>query len=297
MHFLTINHAPTTGKSIRKGFTLVELLVAMVIFGILAGGIMQVIIVGTRSASDQATRIDVQQNMRAANVILPAEIRALDAAEGDIKAMGANTLTIRAMRQLAIICTAPVLGGALAGLTIVVRSPLYSSQRAFQANDSIFVWYEGDVSTRNDDGWVPGKVTAVLPQNCTDGTAGVKLTSTLTIAAPKTNTAGYIPLGSPIWGFETVTYATALGADGRYYLNLTNSSGTAPVLGPLPDAQGVTFTYYDANGAVTAVPANVRQIGLTVREQSLAQIRKGSTTGYAVDSLSTRITLRNNPRF
>ena len=230
-------------------------------------------------------------------MILPAEIRALDAVDGDIKAMAANSLTIRAMRQLGIICTAPVLGGALAGLSIVVRSPLYSSQRAFQANDSIFVFYEGDVSTRNDDGWVPGQVTAVLAQNCADGTAGVKLTSTLTIAAPKTNSAGNIPLGSPVWGFEPVTYATALAADGRYYLNLTTPSGTAPVIGPLPDGQGVTFTYYDANGAITAVPANVRQIGLAIREQSLTRIRKGSTTGYAVDSLSTRITLRNNPRF
>jgi hypothetical protein len=271
----------------------------MVIFGLIAGGVMQVIITSTRASSDQNQRIDVQQNMRAANAILPAELRQLDAADGDIKAMSANSITIRAMRQLAIICTAPVTGGVLTGLIIVVRSPLYSAQRAFANGDSLFVWYEGDVGSRNDDGWIPALITAApVAQNCTDGTPGIKLIATIGLVAPKLNVASVIPNGSPVWGFESATYGTGLSAtDNRYYLNLTNASGTTPLLGPLPNAAGVTFTYYDAAGAVTAVPANVRQIDLTVRSQSLNRIKKGSTTAYAVDSLSTRITLRNNPRF
>jgi hypothetical protein len=145
---------------------------------------------------------------------------------------------------------------------------------------------------------MPAQVTAIpAAQNCTDGTAGIGLVVTLGLTAPKINRAAVIPLGAPLWGFEGVSYATGAGSDGRYYLNYTTSQGTAPVIGPLPDANGVTFTYYDANGAVTATPASVRQIGLSVRSQSVNRIRKGSTTGYAVDSLSTRITLRNNPRF
>jgi hypothetical protein len=202
------------------------------------------------------------------------------------------------MRQLAIICTAPVTGAGLAGLTVVVRSPLYSSQRAFASGDSLFIWYEGDVGSRNDDGWVPAVITAApVAQNCTDGTAGIRLIATLGIVAPKLNKANVIPNGSPVWGFETVTYSTAVAADGRYYLNLASPAGTVAILGPLPDAGGVTFTYYDAAQVVTAIPANVRQIGLNVRSQSVNRIRKGATTAYAVDSLSTRITLRNNPRF
>ena len=88
-----------------------------------------------------------------------------------------------------------------------------------------------------------------------------------------------------------------LATAGLSSMNYTTSAGTAQVIGPLPDANGVTFTYYDAAGVVTANPLLVRQIGLSVRSQSMNRIRKGSTTGYAVDSLSTRITLRNNPRF
>lgn len=294
----SLNRLRARRPSARTGFTLIELLVAMAIFGLLAGGIMQVIITSQRSSSDQAQRIDMQQNIRAANAILPAEIRALDAVDGDIKAMGATSITFRAMRQLGIICTLPITGGVLVGVNIVVRNPLYSSQRPFAANDSVWIWYEGDVGSRSDDGWIPGLVTAVAALPCADASAGYKLTTNLTIGLPKVNLANVIPSGSPVWGFETVTYATAVAADGRFYLNVTLPGQAAtPVLGPLPDVNGVTFTYYDVNGNVTAVPTAVRQIGLTVREQSANRIRKGSTTAYAVDSLSTRITLRNNPRF
>lgn len=293
----------TRAKGARFGFTLIELLVAMVIFGVVAGAVVNVMIVSNRSTSDQAQRIDMQQNIRAANAILPAEIRQLNAVDGDIKAMSTTSLTIRATRQLAITCTAPVTGGALtAGIlnaaTMVVRSPLYSAQRAFAANDSIWVWYEGDVGSRSDDGWLPGKVTVVGAQNCTDGSAGILLTVNLGgLTPPRFNVANVVPNGSPVFGFETVTYQTAVASDSRYYLNMTTPAGTAPVLGPLPDVNGVNFAYYDANGVVTATPSLVRQIGLSVREQSVNRIRKGTTTAYAVDSLLTRVTLRNNPRF
>lgn len=299
MRVLELKSSGTRGEVARHGFTLIELLVAMVIFGLVAGGVMQVIISSQRASADQAQRIDMQQNMRAANAILPSEIRALNAVDGDIQTMTANSLTIRGIRQLAIICTPPVTGGVLTGLTLVVRHPLYSSQRAFAQGDSLWIWYEGDVGVRSDDGWIPGLLTlAPVAQNCTDGTPGVRLTATISIAAPKFNLASVVPNGSPVWGFESgVNYATGLGADGRYYLNLTSSQGTARVIGPLPDANGVTFTYYDAAGAVTATPTFVRQIGLSIRSQSVNRIKKGATTAYAVDSLSTRITLRNNPRF
>ncbi len=292
------NRHRVRANSTRAGFTLIELLVAIVIFGIVATAVVKVVTASQRSSVDQAQRIDMQQNIRAGQALLPSELRQLDAADGDIKAMSANSITIRANRQLGIICTAPVLGGGLIGLITVLRSPLYSSQRPFAVNDSAWIWYEGNVTTRADDGWVPALVTAApVAQNCPDGTAGIKLVGTIGLGG-RPNTAGNITVGAPVWGFETVTYGTGAGSDGRYYLNMTTEGGTAqPVLGPLPDAAGVAFTYYDANGAITANPLLVAQIGLMIREQSVNRIHKGTTTAYAVDSLATRITLRNNPRY
>lgn len=281
-----------------SGFTLIELLVSIVVFGIVAGGVVSAIIGAQRSSLAQAQRIDLQQNLRAAAVALPAELRSLDAADGDIKAMSANSITIRAMRQLAIICTAPAMGGVLTGRLITVRTPIYSASRNFIVGDSIFIWYEGDAMARSDDGWLLGSVTAVAVQNCTDGTPGQRLTADLAaLVLPKVNKANAVPNGAPLRGFETVTYSTGTGADGRWYLNFQDANGTQPLLGPLTGSAGLAFDYYNAAGAVTAVPAQVAQIGLTVREQSLDRINKGSTSSYAGDSIVTRITLRNNPRF
>jgi len=65
----------------------------------------------------------LQQNLRGAAALMAAELRMLDASEGDIKAMASDSIRIRAMRQLAVICVAPVLGGAqpLTGPTMTVR--------------------------------------------------------------------------------------------------------------------------------------------------------------------------------
>src|SRR5882762_1237013 len=100
----------------RRGFTLVELMIAIVLLGIVSTALYKVMLNNQRTFAAQTQRIELQQNIRAAATILPAEFRELDAADGDITAMSATSITIRAMRQLAIVCTAPVLpaGGNLA---------------------------------------------------------------------------------------------------------------------------------------------------------------------------------------
>jgi len=92
----------------RRGFTLVELLIAMVLLGLVSTALYKVLLNNQRTFAAQTQRIDLQQNIRAAATILPAEFRELDASNGDIRAMSATSITIFAMRQLAIICTAPV---------------------------------------------------------------------------------------------------------------------------------------------------------------------------------------------
>src|SRR5439155_5860336 len=114
-------------------------------------------------------RIDLQQNLRAGLAVLPAELRALDARDGDIRKMSATSLTTRAVRQWASLCQAPVLGGASVTLT-VRQAPFYGTPFE-NTKDSIYVFYEGDESIRTDDAWVLGKITSA-PLNtatCSDG--------------------------------------------------------------------------------------------------------------------------------
>src|SRR6058998_2558559 len=110
----------------RKAFTVVELLVAFLIFGVAATAVVNAFVLHQRTVGAQAMRIGLQQNLRAGMAVLPAELRALDAREGDILKMSPTSITIRALRQLAILCQAPVLGGASVTLT-VRQTPFYGT--------------------------------------------------------------------------------------------------------------------------------------------------------------------------
>lgn len=287
----------------RRGFTLIELLVALVLLGIVSGAIYRVLVNNQRMYQAQSQRIDLQQNIRAAATILPAELRELDAFDGDIYAMASDSIRIRAMRQLGIICNAPTLNGAgVTGKVIAVRNEILFTMRPFQAGDSVMVFNEGNDGTRNDDGWAVGRVSAA-PSNtaCTtaDGRAATQLNVDFAVfAAPIVNAAGAIPIGAPVHGFETVTYKLYQAPDGLWYLGLRNNSGLQPLVGPLNGNAGLRFNYYDAAGAVTAVPTNVAQIEIIVRGQTAQAIQQPSGGRVTpVDSITTRVALRNNRRW
>jgi hypothetical protein len=70
------------------------------------------------------------------------------------------------------------------------------------------------------------------------------------------------------------------------------------LIGPLLNANGVSFDYFDVNGAVTAVPAQVAQIRITLRAQTAQPIRTADgPQGFVTDSVVTRVSLRNNRRW
>ena len=76
---------------------------------------------------------------------------------------------------------------------------------------------------------------------------------------------------------------------------LTVGTTVEPVLGPLSGtAQGLTFTYWDANNTATAVTDNVRSVQISLQPISDEMVR---TTGkYAqmdIDTVATRVSLRN----
>jgi prepilin-type N-terminal cleavage/methylation domain-containing protein len=287
----------------RRGFTLVELMVAILLLGIVSTAIYQVLVSNQRTFTAQAQRIDLQQNIRAAATILPAEFRELDAADGDISAMSATSITIRAMRKLAITCTAPVLPAG-ATMTFTVRqAPFYGNVPSFSANDSILIFYEGNSDTRADDRWILGKVT-INPTNlnCPDvqPKAGFLVTVAPTWPAAPFNVAGAITAGAPVRGFSTVTYSLWQSpTDNQYYLAQTAAGTTQPLVGPLTGATGLSFVYYDSTATTqTANPALVRMIEIRVRGRSVQMIRQANDAAlaYKTDSVITRVALRNNPR-
>jgi prepilin-type N-terminal cleavage/methylation domain-containing protein len=281
----------------RRGFTLVELMVGLLLLGIISAGIYRVLVKNQQLYLTNSQKVDVGQNLRAAAAILPAELREIDAADGDLVGMGSDSVRIRAYRVFSVVCTAPVLGGALTGLTLNVRQALTFGVRNFSNGDSILVYYEGDSTKRGDDTWARGVVTGgPVASTCpTDLNASWLMTISLA-AGTWSNTANQMLKGAPVRAFESITYKNVQASDGNYYLSYRNSSGLTPLVGPLTST-GLAFAYYDSTGAVTATAANVKRIRIALSYLSAQQVRQANGSIDNIRQSDTlQVTLRNNAR-
>lgn len=295
----------------RRGFSLVELLIAMVLLAIVVAGLYRALMTNQRVYQQQTQVIGLQQNMRAAATILPQELRELDATGGDIYAIAAESITVRAHRWTAVMCNPPAtgLGGLVgpqqvAGATMVIRVQPFFGRAINTATDSMFIRYEGDDGTRKDDGYVIGGFTAVPLANaaCLDGKPGQLVTMNLDFRT-NLNFPTSIVNGDPVLGFERVTYGlyqpNQPPGNPDWYVGLRTANGQQPLIGPvLPN--GLAFAYYDSTGAVTAVPNRVARVDVTLRAQTAQLIRaRSGSNGLVrmVDSVLTSVALRNNRRF
>ena len=294
----------------RRGFTMVELLIALVLLGLVSAALYRVLVNNQRLYMAQTQRIDLSQNIRAASNILPAEFRELDAADGDISAMSPTSISIRAMRWLSFVCVAPVLAGVNNGLQMTIRGgqvgqPMFFGSRGINtATDSLLIYLDGDQTTRTDDYYVPAQLTAAPAAICPAVGPVVAQPGTLVSYNGNflagTNKANAIPVGSPVRGFERVTYSLYQPpGDTLWYIGFQPAGGSMqPLIGPIL-ANGLTFSYFDANGNATGVRNQVARIDITVRARTVGAVRRGGQAAAAVivDSIATSVALRNNRRF
>jgi prepilin-type N-terminal cleavage/methylation domain-containing protein len=296
----------------RRGFTILELLVALVLLGIVSTAIYRVLANNQRLYMAQTQRIDLSQNIRAANTILSAEFRELDAFDGDIASMGPDSLVIRGMRWLSFVCVPPVLNGNNLGNQMIIRgnavgTPMFFGSRYInETTDSMLIYVDGNQTTRLDDYFVSSRIAATpgnqqcpavgaIPQQ--PGTRIVFDGSFL----PGTNVAGAITIGAPVRGFERVKYRIYRPAgDTSWYIGFQPGGQTVPqpLIGPVL-TNGLTFQYFNAAGAVTAVRTQIARIDVTVRGRTQSQVRTGGQAPRRaiVDSITFSVALRNNRRF
>jgi len=287
----------------RRGFTLVELLLALALLGIVAAGLWRALDATRRAYLAQAQRVDLYRALRASAAILPAELRELDARDSDITAMTATSIRIRATRQLAFLCTLPQRQADGALEVSVRRHPLFGLRQSFSAGDSALLFVEGDPATRRDDHWWRGRIRAVSGEDCPDAVhprPGYRLTLELPWSSDGPLDARDVSRGAPLRGFESVAYALyRSAADTQWYVGQqVQDDVVQPLIGPLTGPAGVFFGYYDSTGAPTASRVRVAEIEIRVRGRTALPVRSPGARGmsYESDSLVTRVALRNNPR-
>ena len=275
----------------RKGFTLIELMIALVLLVIVGGGIFKLLTTQQRATRQQAQLSMMQSNLRSGTLLVPSELReiGIDASGSDILAMGPDSITYRAMRSMSVACQVTATEIRLRNLlTWGYRPPV-------AGRDQILLFVEGDPGSSMDDTWVSTAIAAPAASTCPDGQPAMAYTVTIPGGAA---TVAKVSLGAAVRTFETMQFKLYTSG-GRSWLGARSVSGgetIQPVLGPLT-ATGLRLEYRNAAGNVTTDSSLVRTIDVTIEGQTDGAVSGGSgALAMKQDSLTARIRLRNAPR-
>ena len=98
----------------RRGFTLIEVLIALVIMGIVTGALYRLLNTSQRLTLAQSEQVSLQSNVRAGSLVVPSELRELNTVVGagvgprnDILDAQLTSVQYRAMRGMGFTCQAP----------------------------------------------------------------------------------------------------------------------------------------------------------------------------------------------
>lgn len=276
-------------KSKQPGFTIVELLITIAIGTLIILALHQVLQLQTQSIRAQTAQISVQQANRATLGVLSGELREVDAAAGDLLLATTDSLKVRVVRKLGLVCAPD---------TVNARLNVWSVGDAFAAGDSVAVFADVDTMAATDDVWRTGRITGVdtllTILNCPSKTLGDQSTTRRRLTFGSTAQVSGVHRGAIVRAYSHLTYGI-YSVDGAWVIGRREAaSDVLPLIGPVraPADGGLRFTYYDTLGAIispsTATQrAAVRRIAIKVRAVN------DPTAQVFSDSLVTQVFLRN----
>jgi prepilin-type N-terminal cleavage/methylation domain-containing protein len=298
----------------RRGFTMVELMVALVLTLAVGGVTYGLLVNNQRVSRSQTEHVGMQDNVRSGVLIVANELREVGydsvpvapqavlggsaGTSSDLILAKVGQLQYRAMRGIGFTCFAP------AANELRLQTSLYTGIRLPQVNDSLTVYVETNNSTDTDDAWVHAKITgAVTTKKCSDGvTDALALPITYEAGTNSGPVTAAMIQGGPVRVYEAMEMRH-YQSGAQWWLGMRSLNGGGviqPVLGPLADStatqSGLRFTYLDKDRAVTAVAKDVREIQVTLKGVSDGKVRtSGGAGSFAVDTtaLTTNIALRN----
>jgi prepilin-type N-terminal cleavage/methylation domain-containing protein len=256
----------------RQGFTLIEMLIVTVLGSLVLLATLQVLITNQRTYSAQNAVISGQQSTRMGLDLLFAELRQVSPQGGDILMMHSDSIRVRMMRKFSRACTPVSEVSGTPQVTVVdpggVNAAVLSPQLDFAVGDSVFLYADNDEHDDDDDVWIPARITAVALGVCPQAPL---VTGPLVLSfggQAARFVADSVRLGAPVRSYHSVRFAL-VDYNGEPFLGRADSTDALqPVTGPLQRNGGLEFVYRDALGAVTATPADVRQIVVTLRSGS-----------------------------
>src|SRR5687768_2523710 len=292
----------------RRGVTLVELVVALSLFGVVAGIILTVLRDQQRFHVGSLEIIETKRSVHDAVDLLYGALRGV--ATADIHAITDSSISFRTTMGASHVCaidasrsriTLPSPGSTrVRGLTTFLTIP--------RAGDSVLIFDPGGTPAAEDDGWKPHALVADM-----DG--GACPSRPFGLAASGGETAGvaisvnpplseHVVVGSSVRFFRPATYSLYRGSGASWMLGYSAcAAGTCTVRQPLSGpyvpfaaggAGGLTLRYFDADGAPTIDRSRVVRVDVASRARSRSALDVGHVHGQRYhDSLAITIALRN----
>lgn len=309
-----------TSSKPRRGFSLVELLIVIVLLGLVVGSLLNVVMRQQRFYRGASELIETRSQVRQAIDLLPSDMRSISTAgtTSDLISMGEDYIRYRSSFGVSAVCMLDV------GRSVVTVPPpdrlaagntLTSWLRLPEAGDSIMIFDEG-VVMGGPGTWELREITSIVPLvgGCAAATGYTsvadadRLSYVITLSQPLSAT---VQPGDPIRIFEHVNYELYQASDAKSYLGVytcrANRSPACeaiqPVSGPylpysqIPEESGLTFQYFDAAGNATTSPGDVARIRIAVRGATESALNipglRRREDGTYRDSLDLTVTLRN----
>jgi len=262
---------------------MVELSIVAVLGALVLGAALQVLTLNQRAYTAQTEAISGQQSNRMALDVLFNELREVSAGGGDILAMSSDSLRVRLMRKFGFVCATDMSGQP--ELTLI---PWGVGTNQFAVADSIFVYADNNEGTLADDVWISARVTSLTATTCPqDGSAAQEIRMNGQAALFAADSVG---IGAAVRSYSEFTFGTTTLAGETYLSRREGTGDMIPIAGPIKRNVGLEFVYRDELGAVTNIPADVRQLEVIVRTGGVVLDGRG---GMVSDSITAWIYTRN----
>jgi len=282
-----------------RGFTLIELMIALLLMTLFGTVIFKLLNSTQRVSTAQTERMMLQSSIRTGALVVPAELRELSTSAGgqtDLIQIAADSLTYRAARGVGFTCAVTATQIKILNSTAL---PFNALRGIAPGRDSLLLYVERDPDTAADDAWVRLPISSVATTTCGSEPAIAVNTPNFINSLPDSQLVSVV-VGGPVRTFE-VMRLKSYASGGQQWVGAASLSGgdaVQPILGPITPA-GFRLDYLTGDGTVTTVPAAVRVIRIQVIGLTERAVAQGGISGANVilqDTLVTRVLLRNAPR-
>jgi type IV pilus assembly protein PilW len=279
----------------KRGVTLIELMIAMVISATVIAAIYRIFLTQQNTYTVQDDVVDMQQNVRVAVNEMMREIRM--AGFGNVQSRLPVTIDGTAYNNV-INPDTPTAGALTFIAGLGGRATLTGFNPPNQITVSSLVSSSG--STLFDT--ANRKYISIAGSECfaITGIAGKTLTldrNVNTIFKTNPNEPDLtknVTVPVSVYAIRTITYVVLPNASGAPVLRRNENGGGNVSLAD--DIENVAFQYLDANGNPTATPADVRTVRVTVTARTKSEdpkLKSGAADGYRRRQVATSILLRN----